>query len=288
MRVLLTGAGGFSGASLVPALLAAGHELVAVAGRSLGRLAGFASDPPRLTILSGDLAGGLALPQGIEAIVHAAALSPAPGVCVRDLVRNNVEATARLAAHGRECGIAKFVFFSSLSVYGEIAPGVVDENSPIVDPDAYGQTKLLSEAMLADEPYPTVSLRLPGVIGRGSVRNWLTAVLAAAKAGREIAYYNPDAPYNNAVHAGELADFVVTLLGRDWRGHERLTLGAAGTMPVREVVEAVVRATGGRSGLRVVAPQKAAFLVSSARAIERGYAPSDIRAMLARFLRENA
>jgi len=135
----------------------------------------------------------------------------------------------------------------------------------------------------------TLAIRLPGVIGPASERNWLShQVLAAAREGREISVYNAASPYNNAVHVSDLVRFVCILLRQGWRGAEVVTLGAAGMTTVRRAVELVANAFGGKSAIREVTGRRAGFTISSARAIERfGYAPMEIEEMLRRFAAEN-
>src|SRR5262245_24162252 len=141
MHILVTGAGGFCGSHLVPALLGRGHRVTAVVGRTRGRLDPALDRNPGLTLIAGDLCGALPLPAPMDVVVHAAARSPAPGVSDTDMTRDNVAATARLIAYAQEAKARTFIYLSSLSIYGEIAGPVVDEGTPIVNPDVYGQTK---------------------------------------------------------------------------------------------------------------------------------------------------
>src|SRR5262245_24274408 len=119
LRVLVTGASGFTGAEVTRALLGRGAQVIACVGSGVGRLAG-AEALPGLRVIQGDLAGDLALPSQVDAVVHAAARSPAPGVSVDDMVRDNVFATRKLVEHAKSCGVRAFVYLSSLSVCGSI------------------------------------------------------------------------------------------------------------------------------------------------------------------------
>jgi UDP-glucose 4-epimerase len=291
MRVLVTGAGGFSGAEVVLGLLAGGHRVTAVVKSGRGRRPEHATHGGCLEVITGDLSKDLVLPAKIDAIVHGAGRSPGSGVTTDDLVRDNVTATERLVRHARASGVRKFVLFSSLSVYGRIETPVVDENTPVREPDAYGQTKRQAEEMVAakDNRFCSLVLRLPGIIGRGSVRNWLTYVLASARAGREIVVANPDTPFNNAVHVSDLARFVARLIDHDWQGSDAVTLGAAGEITAGEAVRILADAFGGRSRIRQEISPMCGFMVSSVRARERyGYEPMEIGAMLRQFAGENS
>ena len=291
MHVLVTGAGGFSGAEITLGLLRRGHRVTAVVGSTRGRLSAGAEQLGALSVITGDLSLDITLPDGLDAIVHAAARSPMPGVTIDGLVRDNVLATQRLVLLAKRLGVRKFVYFSSLSIYGRIETPIVDEATPVLDPDAYGQTKRLGEELVVagSDSLASLAIRLPGVIGRGSVRNWLTNVLVAAREGREIAVFNPDAPFNNAVHVADLCRFACDLMEREWKGFDAVTIGAAGQTTVGEAVRLLVSAFGGRSRVRNEPAPKRSYLISSARACDRyGYHPMEITEMLRRFAAENS
>lgn len=289
-HVLVTGAGGFSGASMTVALLSRGYRVTALLGSTRGALQSDAEARGDLAVLTGDLSTGLKLPADIDAIVHAAARSAWPGVSTDELVRSNVIGTRNLIRHGLNTGVSTFILFSSLSVHGTIQTAIVDQSTPVMNPQTYGLTKYLCEQMLAavSGSMRGLAMRLPGVLGPGSVRNWMTTSLAAAREGRDITVFDPDAPFNNAVHIGDIANFVDGLIKRDWDGFVAGPLGAAGQTTAGAVAQLLSKAGGRGSRVRVDPSPRQSYTISSDWASQGyGYAPMDISAMLQRFVAEN-
>jgi UDP-glucose 4-epimerase len=286
MHVVVTGAGGFVGGPLVQELAARGFAVTAV----------YRSAPPPVIpgvrFLRADLsvADGLAaLPARFDALAHFAATSPGPGVAAARLVRDNLEGLDPLFGRAAAAGASRVVLASSLSLYGRVGVAELDEATPSVDADAYGTTKRLGELMLAERAaaLPGLALRLPGIVGPGCRSNFVSGLVRRLIRHQPVGLYNPEGRFNNVVHAAELAAFVAGVLARGWSGFDVLTLGAAGSITIREMLERLVRAVGSRSAVAFEPAGRPAFTISSRRAVERyGYAPSEVGALLERYARE--
>jgi nucleoside-diphosphate-sugar epimerase len=206
------------------------------------------------------------------------------------MVRDNASATANLVAYAATAGVKTFVYLSSLSIYGAIAGPKVDETTPIINPDTYGMTKFLGELMLQEtSTLRSLSIRLPGILGPNPVRNWLTSVIERGRAGQEISIYNPDAPFNNAIHVDDLCTFVADVIERaDWSRHDAVTVGADGYSSVREAVDILLRALNSSSQVSIGDDKQTSFVISSDRArLKYGYTPASVEAILRRAGREN-
>ena len=106
------------------------------------------------------------------------------------MLTDNVVATQALVRHALAAKASAFVFFSSISAFGTIRVPVLTETEPCVNVDAYGMTKLIGEKLLDESAgaLPSLSIRLPAVIGRGSKRNWPSEALRKLKAGAPLDY----------------------------------------------------------------------------------------------------
>jgi nucleoside-diphosphate-sugar epimerase len=194
VRIIVTGAGGFVGSRLVRVL--SDHEVVAldsVSGaipdlQNVTKVVGDICDP---NILSDTLAGGC------DAVVHLATVPGGAAEQDPDLARRvNIDGTMALAdAAARSGGRPRFVFASSIAVFGGDLPASVDDTTPLSPQLLYGAHKAMMEQWLATlsrrGDIDAVSLRLSGVVARprgpsGMKSAFMSDVFHALSAGEEF------------------------------------------------------------------------------------------------------
>jgi UDP-glucuronate 4-epimerase len=179
VKVLVTGAAGFIGSHVGEALVARGHAVVgvdnfdpfyarAVKERNLELLRANRA----FRFVEADVARDPLPLDGIGAVLHLAAK---PGVrpSLEDpaaYVEANVTATARVFDAARRAGIARVVFGSSSSVYGNSTPAPFAEGAPALEPiSPYAATKrageLLAYAFAHLYPLRIICLRFFTVYG---------------------------------------------------------------------------------------------------------------------------
>jgi len=271
MKVLVTGVAGFSGNVVARAVAAVGHEVTGLARKWQG------DDPRYMRLVQASVSEAWLIEDRFDAVVHVAATSPDKAVTGDSIVRDNAFATAHLIDFCNRWKTKKFIFFSSLSVHGIIERVTVREDTPVRDPGLYGMTKSIGEELLRQSDMPSVALRLPGIIGPGARRNWLSQTAEKIINGLDVHAFHLDAPFNNAVHVNDIAKFVVSLLDRELTGHEPLVVSARGCTTVRLALERLAAGLGKKIEIVACEPEKSSFVLSPWKAINYfGFNPMTI------------
>jgi len=167
MHILVTGGAGYLGCHLVAALLERGHMVRVFDRFCFGRApVETLAAQDRCEVLEGDvrrLQEHPGLLEEMDAIVHLAGLANDPSCYLdEDMAFDvNVESTIELARQALQRGVRRFVFASSVSVYGHGVFDIVDEQSAARPVSTFARTKLAAEeallAMRQDTFEPVIS-----------------------------------------------------------------------------------------------------------------------------------
>ncbi len=249
MKVLVTGASGFIGSHVVDRLHAAGHE-----ARIFDLVESPHHPPDAVETVLGDLCDPGAVRRavaGCDAVVHLAALADVDQV-TRDPAqadRVNVRGTQSLLDAVRDGEVARFVFASTIWVYGDATgPEALDETTTLALPKHfYTATKIAGEMYTASyaELFGLGFSILRFGIPYGP-RSRPTAVVAAftakALAGQPLTIAGDGTQSRRFVYVEDLAEGVVASLvpaGADrvfnLVGHENVSVRAI-ARAVRDVV----------------------------------------------------
>nr|WP_274637018.1 UDP-glucose 4-epimerase GalE [Microbacterium bovistercoris] len=273
MTWLVTGGAGYIGAHIVRALTAAGLEPVVIDDLSSGH-AGFVPDGVPLvrgSILDRALVEDMLREQEVQGVIHVAGFKYA-GVSVQRPLHTyaqNVEGTRVVLEAMDAAGVANLVFSSSAAVFGTPDVALVTEDTPKHPTSPYGESKLIGEWLIADQgvatagsPHPLrhTSLRYFNVVGSGdtavydtSPHNLFPLVFEALLAGRTPKifgddYDTPDGTnLRDYVHVADIAAAHVVAAQRLAGGQPiepAYNLGSQNGLSVREIMDAVARATG--------------------------------------------
>jgi UDP-glucose 4-epimerase len=281
MRILVTGGAGYIGSHTTLQLIAAGHDAVIVDDFSrskrsviprLEKLAGNPIEVHHLDLTDTEGTNTLLATGSYDAVVHFAGLK-AVGESVEEPLmyyRNNLGSTFSLLAAMSRHGVAKVVFSSSATVYGDNAPVPMKEDFPISATNPYGWTKVMQEQVFRDAAVANPSLRVAllryfnpvgahasGMIGEdpAGIPNNLMPILTQVAVGRREKllvygddYATPDGTgRRDYLHVEDLAAGHVAALEKLGTTDDPVStwnLGTGRPTSVKEMLEAFSRACG--------------------------------------------
>lgn len=175
MRVLVTGATGFTGGHLARALAARPGYGVRALVRRPDRAAGLAAGG--VEVLAGDItdAGAVAAAvQHVDVVYNIAALYREAGLPASAYRAVNAEAPAALVESAAAAGVGRVVHCSTVGVHGDVERPPANEESPLRPGDLYQRTKLEGERLArnaADRAGVALTIVRPtGIYGPGDRR----------------------------------------------------------------------------------------------------------------------
>lgn len=229
MKILVTGAAGFLGTRLIKALLAGSNGGPQATRIVAADVAACAIDDPRVDRRVGSITD----PQFVEAIVepdtavvyHLAAVLSGQSEAEFDVgMAVNVDATRALLNACRRLGTApRFVFASSVAVFGGPLPELVPEDIALLPQSSYGTEKAIAELLVADYSrrgfvdgiccrLPTVAIR-PGK-PNSALSSFVSGIIREPLAGIEslcpvpldtrLWVTSPEVVTENLIHAGRI------------------------------------------------------------------------------------
>ena len=219
MKVFLTGGTGVVGRSLVPELVAAGHDVRAVCRREEAAVAvrSAGAEPVTVDLFDADAVADAVV--GSEAVLHLATNVPmmskatrAKGWDVHNRLRT--EATRNLVVAARAAGAQRFVKESITFVYADAGDAWIDEDAPLIpDLGLLASTVDGEQSALdfASDGGVTVVLRF-GLFYGGSRNRGTDDALKLAKVRRSAIAGSADA-YMSSIHCDDVASAVIAALG---------------------------------------------------------------------------
>lgn len=191
MTIIVTGAGGFVGRQIVARLVAQGHATVAIDSHA-------GAIPQGARVVEGDLGDAAlrveALRDGVSAVIHLATVPG--GAAEADPAasrRINLDAMLDLLLESAAAGSRpRFVYASSIAVFGDPLPPHVDDLTPLSPKMIYGGHKAMMEHAVAlysnRGAIEGVTVRLPGILARpkgpsGMKSAFMSDLFHALKAG---------------------------------------------------------------------------------------------------------
>jgi UDP-glucuronate 4-epimerase len=272
MNVLVTGGAGFIGSHLVEALLADGHSvsviddfndfydpriksknLEAVCSRI--RL-------HKIDIRNRDAVTGALDEERPEAVVHLAARAGVrPSVQHPELyIATNINGTFHLLEAARQCGVRRFVFASSSSVYGASAVTPFREEQVLTQTlSPYASTKLAGEQLCSCYSYlyniGVVCLRLFTAYGpRQRPDLAIHKFTNLIHQGKPIDVYGDGSARRDFTYVDDIIQGLIASIRYNAAQFDIFNLGENQTIELRDVITEIENALGKKATINILPP----------------------------------
>lgn len=186
MKIAVTGGAGFIGSHLVEKLVHKRNNVLVLDSLWSGKLDNLAKFLQKIYFMHLDVRENgklLESLEGVDAVVHLAALTSVQESIMRPLLYEEVNATGTLNVLNQSvrAGVKRFIFISSAAVYGNPIKKSIDENHPTNPLSPYAVSKLKAEkycrAYSRMGKINTTILRLFNVYGPRQLYNQYSAVI---------------------------------------------------------------------------------------------------------------
>lgn len=265
-RVLVTGAGGFIGSSVVERLVQAGARVTAMVRYNAMSSRGNLDLVPQnilsdVEVIAGNIEDGDFVARASErkdVILHLAALIAIPYsyIAPRCYVRTNVEGTLNVLEAARRFGVGRVVHASTSEVYGTAMRVPIDEDHPLQGQSPYSASKIgadkIAESYWRSFGMEVVTLRPFNTFGpRQSARAVVPTIISqVASPDREEIKLGALTPQRDMTFVSDTAaGFLLAATAAD-AGRETINLGTGETSSVGDIAARILRLMG--SSKRVV------------------------------------
>lgn len=281
---LVVGAAGWLGSRVVEALsrdsearvLATWHRQAMVSADR------FNVRTMRLDIADADAVARIVVQEKPAVVIHAAAAisTSTTADAVGAMTAANLIGTANLVRSSREHGVRRFVFCSSVGVYGdESPPDGFTEELPTQPTTPYGMSKVAGELLLQEaitgSEMEGIALRLGGIHGAGRNSGAISGFARHAMHNEPLRVSSPQLVFNylfidDAVRAVETAARRPAC-----RPFSSYNVAGDTAMSVEDLARMIVRKTGSSSAVEIAEPrcQKYRVLATGRFNREMGFTP---------------
>jgi dihydroflavonol-4-reductase len=258
VRLLVTGGTGFIGSHLAEAGRRQGAEVVALG------LTGRPEEQANAALLSRMgievLTGSITDPElcrraarGATHIFHLAVAMREGGKSDEFFESINLDGTRQLLQAASQQRVERFVYCSTIGIYGHRAPGITREDSPLAPGNIYERTKVSAELLVRDFAehcgVPSVIIRPADVYGPRDQR--LLKMFKGVSKGR-FPLFGSGNGRRHMVYVDDVVSAFFKACERDQALGEGLIVAGPRSCTLRELLDEVTRATGSkRYGVRL-------------------------------------
>ncbi len=259
MKILVTGGAGFIGSHLIERLLAMGQSVRVLDNLSTGKRANLPAHA-LLEFVQGDVGDNatvVAAIQGVQAVVHLAAVASVQASIDDPLAthRSNFDGTLNLLEAARAAGVERFLYASSAAVYGDTSALPVAEDTPLNPLSPYAADKLAGEHYLRyyfnKHGLKGTAFRFFNIYGprqdpSSPYSGVISIFVERLRQGAPVTLFGDGRQTRDFVYVGDLADLLAASLSRPALAGRVVNVGTGVESSLLQLLE-VLESLSGRA-----------------------------------------
>jgi nucleoside-diphosphate-sugar epimerase len=189
MNLLVIGDTGFIGSQISHFATKKGHLVRGLSRRNWGSIKSFSKSSGQFDL-----------------IINAAGVSN-NNKNGREYINGNIKIAEDICQFFNRSNVP-LINISAACIYNNTDEEFINEQSQIINPNAYSLSKLCVEIIFNECNSPTLNIRLPAVLGPKAPTSWPVRLLNNKKNGIKNIIQNPKNLYNHVIHIENLCDFI--------------------------------------------------------------------------------
>jgi len=180
---------------------------------------------------------------GRDTVIHLAAAQHEAGMPDSHFEAVNVDGTRNLLTASREAGVRRFVYGSTIGIYGSATEGKLDESSPPNPDNVYGKTKLAAERIVREQAGDVEAciVRISETYGPGDFR--LLKLFRAIDRGKFLMIGSGE-NLRQAMHVDDLVRALLLVAVHAAAAGETFVLPGAELISTQHMVEVIAGVLG--------------------------------------------
>lgn len=163
--------------------------------------------------------------------------------------------------------IKKMIYFSTVAVYGKKNRNSVNEKVKFLNEDLYAKSKFKSEKIFNKlKKIKIYNIRIPGVLGTGNERNFLSNLIFNINKNIKITLVNPKNLFNNVILVDTLCAFVLKLIKNNFKSGT-IILGSSKPITISKITKILIKLLKSKSKI-IWKIKKQGFYLNISKAVK--------------------
>ena len=227
-----------------------------------------------------------------DLIIHCASKTPVNSQNDKIIYYENINSLKTIL---KKISFDKFVFMSSVSVYGSHRGIVLNERTKFKPNDSYAKSKIKCEKLLEvfskKKRKKIFVFRLPAAVGYKSHSNFISNIMKAYKENINnlISVSNKEDLFNNTVHTKEIFNFIKIVVNRKTRFfYNVFVLGAKDAISLKNLISIYDKFFKKKIKFNFIENKNKNNLINISKAIRFGFKPIRTSSTILNMLKDNS